>query len=1069
MNDMMTNTPGGAEIPAAASVGQNILQKLNITESPTVVLATRDLTHLGALANVERSSISYKRNLNAADDFSFKVYKTVDGHDEPLWDKITDLKLIWVKEFHEYFEIRVNVNDSDTTTKSVTCTSLCEAELGQTMLHDIEINTERDIARDDYVITKFYDAENPKGSLLHRVLSKVPHYHVTHVDSSIARLQRTFSISGKSVYDFLTGECANEFHCLFQFDSETRGIAVHDLYTTCLHCGYRGEYADFCPKCHSTDLQVFGEDTNIYVDKENLTDGVTFETDTSSVKNCFRLEAGDDLMTATVRSLNQNGGGEIWHISEEQKDDMPPELVQQLNAYQTLYDSYTEEYNGLLTRLYGAIDKILYFTSSMMPVNEHTPVTAATEAAKLTVENLSPLGLPDVTTSTSVATVDAALKTYAKVYVKSAYVKLEVSESKFSYVGTDEDGFHYGAWTGNIKVTNYADEEDVKLLEQITIRVSDNYENFLKQKIQKLIASNDDDDDEGNVFDVLGIKDLDTFKKALKSYCMNRLKSFYDAIQNVLELLVQIDQASESALYYHEMYLPFYEKLTACQEEMKARQKDIDHQQDIYKESEASKAEIQSKLNFENFLGEKLYHIFCSYRREDTYSNANYVSDGLDNAQLFTRAREFMECARKELYKSAQCQHSISTTLHNLLAIPQFEPLLNHFEPGNKISVRADEQVYRLRLVSYTINYSSPQTLAVEFSDMTKLPGGLSDVNGILSAAQSMATSYGYVTNQAGKGDEARKKLENWVENGLALTKMKIVDDANNQNLTWDAHGLLCREYLPVTDEYSEKQAKIINRGLYLTDDNWRTSKAGIGDFTYYDPESGQLREDYGVIANTLVGNLILSEKIGVYNMNNSIVMDDRGLTITTDATEKGVNNVALTLRRKTVDENGQEHVEPMMYIDGNGNLVMTGSVHIQSGVDNAAETMQELCDMSRFEEKIANVVHNESQKIYGTVNDNYENVMKTVTNQLSNYQAEVGQYMDFGKTGLTLGAKGSPFKTVIDNRSMAFKQGETTISYINNEQLYINSAVINDALKFGKFFFSPRKSGGVSLSWIDG
>ena len=298
---------------------------------------------------------------------------------------------------------------------------------------------------------------------------------------------------------------------------------------------------------------------------------------------------------------------------------------------------------------------------------------------------------------------------------------------------------------------------------------------------------------------------------------------------------------------------------------------------------------------------------------------------------------------------------------------------------------------------------------------------------------------------------------------------MKIVDNANNQNLTWDAHGLLCREYLPMTDEYSDKQAKIINRGLYLTDDNWRTSKAGIGDFTYYDPESGQMKEDYGVIADTLVGNLILSEKVGVYSTDNSIVLDRNGLVITTDATKEGVNNAAVTLRRKTVDENGREHVEPMLYIDGDGNLVMTGTVHIRSGLDNAAETLQELCDMSKFDTRISTVVTNESQKIYGTVDQKYTSVMETVKEQLDNYKADQGQYMNYDADGLTLGAKGSPFKTVIDNRRMAFKQGETTVSYINNEQLYINSAVINDALKLGKFFFSPRKSGGVSLSWIDG
>ena len=87
-----------------------------------------------------------------------------------------------------------------------------------------------------------------------------------------------------------------------------------------------------------------------------MTDNVTFETDVSGVKNCFRLEAGDELMTATVRSLIQNGGGNIWYFSKEDKDDMPKELSQKIDEYQTLYDSCTEEYQIVLEKLYDYID-----------------------------------------------------------------------------------------------------------------------------------------------------------------------------------------------------------------------------------------------------------------------------------------------------------------------------------------------------------------------------------------------------------------------------------------------------------------------------------------------------------------------------------------------------------------------------------------------------------------------------------------------------------------------------------------------------------------------------------------
>ncbi len=426
----------------------------------TIVLSTRSYEHLGALTNVDSSGITYNASLNSPNELSFKVYKTLNDYTEKLWGQITDLKLVWVKELNEYFEIKVTSDDSNETVKSVTATSLCEAELGQTYLHDIEINTDTDIARDDYIITKFYDKENPKGSLLHRILEKVPHYSVKHVDSSLKNIQRSFSISKTSVYDFLTGECAEQINCLFTFDSTDRSISVYDLYTVCNDCGYRGEYSHVCPECKSSNLKYFGEDTTIYVDKENLTNSVTFETDVDGIKNCFKLEAGDDFMTTTIRGLNPNGSDYLYYLSEEQKADMPEELVDKLNSYDALYESYTDEYKTLMENLHEAIDKILYYTSEMMPTVELAEVTASTEAARLTAANLNPLGLSSVTPSTSTKTIESAIKNYAKVYVKTGYVWLDVNESSFRYIGKDNNGYSYGIWTGNFKVTRYSDEND---------------------------------------------------------------------------------------------------------------------------------------------------------------------------------------------------------------------------------------------------------------------------------------------------------------------------------------------------------------------------------------------------------------------------------------------------------------------------------------------------------------------------------------------------------------------------------------------------------------------------------
>lgn len=793
----------------------------------TVVLSTRGYEHLGALGNVDTDSITYTANLNSADELSFQIYQTLDDRTETLWNEVIDLKLIWIPELNEYFEIHINTRDSSDTVKSITATSLCEAELGQTILYNMEINTENDIARDDYVVTKFYDPEHPEGSLLHRIINKTPHYYLKSVDASLKDMQRSFHIDGTSVYDFLTGECAEQFHCLFTFDSTDRSISVYDL-------------------------SDFGEDTAVYIDKENLTDSVTFETDADSVKNCFKLEAGDDLMTATVRALNPNGSDYMYYMSAEQRADLPDELTAKLSSYDALYDSYKDEYQALMEDLYQAIDKILYYTSEMMPTPEHAKITASTEAAKLTAANLSPLGLSSVTTWTSVATVNSALKNFAKVYVKTGYVKLEINENNFQYVGKDSNGYSYGMWKGNFKVTNYSDENDVAVSNTISIKVYDNYQDFIEQKIKKKIAG--DNDEDGSVYNVLSIEDLTEFKAALKLYCLHRLTSFYDAIQGALDVLIEADQSTENADLYQAFYLPYYNKLQACQHEIDTRQRTIDEWQHTYDGLEARKQEIQSELNFANYLGEELYRIFCSYRREEKYSNSNYTSDGLNNSELFARAVEFLDAAKEELYRSGEYQHTISTTLYNLLLMPEFEPILDRFEPGNWIRIGVDGNVYRLRLIGYTLSFSDMQTLGVTFSDVTKVRDGVSDMESILSSAKSMATNYGYVSKQANNGQKAQTVFESFREEGLnsALYKIK---NAETEDIVFDKHGLLCRSYDDISDSYGDEQFKLTHNILAFTDDNWKTTRAALGKMQI--TRGGKTEERYGLNADFVLAGYI--------------------------------------------------------------------------------------------------------------------------------------------------------------------------------------------------------------------
>lgn len=930
---------------------------------PSFILATRNGSKLGAIPH---NDIVFKNPLSSCKDLVFRVYKELNGVEFDLWDQLVDFKLMWCRDWDLWFELTVELDHSNELIKNVTAKSLGEAELSQINVYDTEINTELDISRDDYVPTVLYDSGNPKASMLDRIMEKAPHYKIKHVDASIAGIQRIFKFDGKSIYDIYQ-EIAQEINCLFVIDSGTdddgkiaRSVSVYDLESYCPECGYRDEFIDCCPKCGNKDiLSGYGEDTSIFVSTDNLADKITYSSNVGSVKNCFKLEAGDDLMTATLVNCNPNGSGYIWYISEDLKKDMSDELVFKINEYDEQYNYYQNEYKmnisgsivtkynalvdkysaysnelekipdgivgypALMNAYYDTIDFHLFLNSGLMPDVSLQETTASKQAAKLTRVNLSPIAVSSLDIC-STATATSTVLSMAKVLIDPRY-QVKVNDGVLD--GT--------TWTGSFTVTNYSDEEDTATSPVISVTVNEDYEQFVEQKLEKALDKTVEDST-----DIVSLFKLDSskFTAEIKKYCLSRLVSFHDACQACLDILIEQGIADKAAWededpnLYNELYVPYYQKLGLLEDEIKVRESEIAIIIGTYNSNgeltadgiqsiiERERDYIQSILDFEDFIGEELWLEFAAYRREDTYQNENYISDGLNNAELFANAIAFIETAKKDIFKSATLQHSITATLQNLLVMKEFAPIIDYFEVGNWIRVKVDNNIYRLRLIDYEINFNDLKNIQITFSDVKAVSTGVSDIESVLNQAASMSTSYGAVAKQAEQGKDSNDRLNNWVAKGLDLTNMKIVSSADNQNIVWDNHGMLFREYDDITDTYDDCQLKIINSTLSITDDNWETVKTAVGKYYYLDPETGNMTLAYGVNAETLVGKLLLGEQLGIYNTSGSLSFDTDGFVIT-----NGTNTFMVNPNPDQSDGKllsiSNESTSDIFYVDKNGSI----------------------------------------------------------------------------------------------------------------------------------------------------
>lgn len=953
-----------------------------LIETPTLLLQHKNFETIGNGGVTNVSGLTYKNNFNDANEVSFKIHKFNDEKKHPLWDSMVDFKIIYIPQLHERFGILVTTSEEDPNdvSKSITGTSLCEAELSQITLRNVQINTETDMTnplydenfptilyRDpeeydsienlaiwskskyDYLKDKTaYPTEESviarkkailkHASLLHRVLEKAPHYSISCVADTLKKLKTVheFTFDGTDILSALKDTIADDFHCVFIFNSENRTISVLDLYSMCNNCGYRGDYMDECPECGSNNItNKYGEDTNILINSTNLTTQITLDSNSDSLKNCFYITGADDAINAAIANVNPNGTQYIYFFSNDTLADMPTELQSKLRSYNTLYDEIntTREYNlkadrvaeynkiinyintkfasmskddqdkieyptltsplvgypALTSAWYSAMDVYYFLNDSMMPVIDVDGMglddsITAIQAGLKDLGGVAVTGIKTITQSAVKGSVDALVKTF----FSASYYDMDITDSLLSDYDSSTGK---RTWSGTITLTSHSqmDENNQYLSKsvKITTDVIESTEKYIEQKITRMTNRADDIKDK----QITSIKLAeDKFKEQLGYYSLvelNNLKKEFEACRDIAvdgftDESVDV-QYNNSEL--KDKYVNFYSgRIVLIQDEIKTRESQIEAVNAIYN-TEKSTGEIQdivnsvkAELDLENYLGEELYMLWYSYRREDDYSNDNYSSTGLDDVTLIKRATELVEAAQKELYKAGNLQYSLSATMGNLLALDEFKPIKDKFEVGNFIKVGIDDKVYSLRLMSYETDFDSIQDMSVEFSTVEKVYTGYSDVQSVLDASRSMATSYSSVKDQVDKSKKTTDTVNDWADNGINGDNTQFAN-SSEQTILINKNGILGRSYDDQLDEFSLKQFKLVNNGMYFTKDGWQSIETGIGRFTYRDI-NGNLVEDYGIIAKTVVGNLIIGKELQIYNEDKSIVIDENGLTI---------------------------------------------------------------------------------------------------------------------------------------------------------------------------------------------
>lgn len=498
---------------------------------------------------------------------------------------------------------------------------------------------------------------------------------------------------------------------------------------------------------------------------------------------------------------------------------------------------------------------------------------------------------------------------------------------------------------------------------------------------------------------------------------------------------------------------------------------------------------IRNQVSILNYFTDDEYTELSNYIFEGNYTDEYIaVTENMTYDERFEKMKILYDRAIGRLTRISEPTQEFSIDVENFLFVKEFVEWSDQLRTGCLINVELDtDDIASLFLSNITVNYDDKE-LSMTFGNRFNRFDPKAMFNNVLGNIKKSANSIGYIKEilypvKNGEFDAMREAIES----SQILTKNMALT-STNQEIIIDDTGMLGRRMLD-NGEYDPKQVKLTNQSIVFTDDGWDTSKTGLGNFIFNNPFTGEAEEHYGVIADTLVGSVVMAEDVAVCNTDNSIVMNKDGFTLTADYRDMTKpNEKTFVIQKLITDSTGSEKTVKQLFIDADGNLVLNGTLRVQTSTDEMVDledisgdtnidldgiygSIQGVKDsltsdlMSSIESTKADTT-SQIISMSSSFTTKYNEIMESVDGKLDDYKEEIGRYMTFDSGGLTLGASESQFKTIIDESGVYFKQGNTTVSYVDNNQLYIPNAVIENTLILGNFFFCPRPDGGVSITW---
>lgn len=840
-------------------------------------------------------------------ELSFTVYKEVKNKENPCYDKLKKSRLIHVDGFG-YFTITEDEEEFEDKVphKSISAYS-AEYSLNQkginltfiTTAGDINSTTSTTIVTSNYF---FYRESQPDKSLLHQLIKVAPQWSIGYVSHSLKDKSRSFSETDKGLYGFLTNEVSQSYEALFVFDNENYVINAYDTTEVVKKTNIVLSFDNLLKNAKVTELS---DDIYTVINVSGAENLSIAKINPNGTKKLFCLDYYTGVLDKSASNYYENynewitdnalkkkvlewekankeaiyatGAGSYGYWTALQKKFNLLLLTQQaaLNQMQTYYD--TAQQNMSLWTEYADIDKMMVYVQKRILFGTITVKEGWVEYGQAKSN-----GWPIV----------GELETYIGNYVTDSNLNV----TRYTYW----KNYSYGCET-NLNILKTGGKLYSVRAEDFSVTGSLNAD-YNVVSGSTIVATG-----EGIAPEV--INHSITPSGIYSKYSIDALTKEIEAIQKERDKIVQ--------QYSYDTYFTDEEKLALDPFLIEGSFSDDTF---IVTDSMQTKdySDNSTKIEVIEANGNMVVKTVGELKQDDIIMDDIYV------------AGQLVDAGYEKLKVVSQPTFSFEAESANFFFIEKFKPFIQQLlsieeDKGSlfgsilNIQLEDDNWVYPY-LQELEINYDNPDSFTMKFGNRFRLSDDVYTFNELHNETTSAVSSVGSLLSSVSQPvtNGTIDAVTEYTKKTLTAANQSIRATTDN-DFIFGSYGIKGRKVS--TEEgningFSPEQLWITNNKICFTDDGWETTKAIFGKFKAFDGS-----ETWGLVAESIVGELIMGNNLIISNSNNTFTVDESGLTITN-------NNISIKMSPDVgidvIKKAGSGDLD-VFQVDTNGNMTITG------------------------------------------------------------------------------------------------------------------------------------------------